>query len=149
MEQQIFPLLATTQKGDGTVLLQNHLDDFGLEKLLVPPSVASAPTPKPAAPAVPDAAAAPTPAPVAAAPQVYATAGTIFHKSRVPLRKWFWAIYLMATSKKGVSMRYLQNQLELGSYHTAGSMGHKIRQAMIQRDSLYNWAALLKQMKSS
>ena len=34
-------------------------------------------------------------------------------------------------------MRYLQNQLELGSYHTAGSMGHKIRQAMIQRDSLY------------
>ena len=69
--------------------------------------------------------------------QVYATAGTIFHKSRVPLRKWFWAIYLMATSKKGVSMRYLQNQLELGSYHTAGSMGHKIRQAIIQRDSLY------------
>ena len=69
--------------------------------------------------------------------QVYATAGTIFHKSRVPLRKWFWAIYLMATSKKGVSMLYLQNQLELGSYHTAWSMGHKIRQAMIQRDSLY------------
>ena len=69
--------------------------------------------------------------------QIYATAGTIFHKSRVPLRKWFWAIYLMATSKKGVSMLYLQNQLELGSYHTAWLIGHKIRQAMSQRDSIY------------
>jgi len=69
--------------------------------------------------------------------QIYATAGTIFHKSRVPLRKWFWAIYLMATSKKGVSMLYLQNQLGLGSYHTAWLIGHKIRQAMIQRDSMY------------
>ena len=39
MEQQMFPLLATAKNGDGTVLLQNHLGDFGLEKLLAPPSV--------------------------------------------------------------------------------------------------------------
>jgi len=31
----MFPLLATAKKGDGTVLLQNHLGDFGLEKLLL------------------------------------------------------------------------------------------------------------------
>jgi hypothetical protein len=43
----------------------------------------------------------------------------------------------MATSKKGVSMLYLQNQLGLGSYHTAWLIGHKIRQAMFQRDSSY------------
>jgi len=69
--------------------------------------------------------------------QIYVTAGTIFHKSRVPLRKWFWAIFLMATSKKGVSMLYLQKQLGIGSYRTAWLMGHKIRQAMIQRNGLY------------
>ena len=75
--------------------------------------------------------------------QIYPTAGTIFHKSRVPLRKWFWAIYLMATSKKGVSMLYLQNQLGLGSYHTAWLMGHKIRQAMAQRDSIYTLGGIV------
>jgi hypothetical protein len=69
--------------------------------------------------------------------QAYVTAGTIFDKSRVPLRKWFWAIFLMATSKKGVSMLYLQKQPALGSYRTAWLMGHKIRQAMIQRNDLY------------
>lgn len=69
--------------------------------------------------------------------QIYVTAGTIFHKSRVPLRKWFWAIFLMATSKKGVSMLHLQKQLGIKSYRTAWLMGHKIRQAMIQRNGLY------------
>lgn len=34
METQLYPLLTTTKSGDGTVLLQNHLGDFGLEKLL-------------------------------------------------------------------------------------------------------------------
>ena len=34
IEQQLYPLLFTASKGDGTVLLQNYLGDFGLEKLL-------------------------------------------------------------------------------------------------------------------
>ncbi|MCX7097170.1 MAG: hypothetical protein NTV43_04605 [Methylococcales bacterium] len=38
MEQQMFPLLATAKPGEGTVLLQNHLGNFGLEKLLAPPA---------------------------------------------------------------------------------------------------------------
>lgn len=33
--------------------------------------------------------------------QMSVTSGTIFHKSRLPLLKSFWAIFLMATSKKG------------------------------------------------
>ncbi|MGZ5006438.1 MAG: hypothetical protein ACXWFI_00880 [Methylobacter sp.] len=37
MEQQLFPLLSTAKSGDGSVLLQNHLGDFGLELLLNPP----------------------------------------------------------------------------------------------------------------
>ena len=44
MESQIYPLLNTSSKGDGTVLLQNHLGDFGLEKLLqAPPAIAPTP----------------------------------------------------------------------------------------------------------
>lgn len=65
------------------------------------------------------------------------TAGTIFHKSRQPLQKWFWAIFLMATSKKGISMLYLQKQLGIKSYRAAWMMGHKIRHAMIEREELY------------
>lgn len=65
------------------------------------------------------------------------TTGTIFHKSRIPLRKWFWAIFLMATSKKGISMLYLQKQLGIKSYRAAWLMGHKIRYAMLSRDALY------------
>ena len=61
-----------------------------------------------------------------------ATAGTIFHKSRTPLRKWFWAIFLMASSKKAVSMLYLQRQLGIRSYRAVWMMGHKIRQAMVE-----------------
>ncbi len=67
MEQQLFPLLITAKNGDGSVLLQNHLGDFGLELLLNPP-VAPVPAPAPApadvsiapvSPAVPVAAPAP------------------------------------------------------------------------------------------
>jgi hypothetical protein len=64
MEQQMFPLLATAKEGDGTVLLQNHLGDFGLEKLLAPPSVESAFAPAPASTAISTAAVAPASAPV-------------------------------------------------------------------------------------
>jgi len=39
MERQLFPLLNTSKNGDGSVLLQNHLGDFGLESLLNPPVV--------------------------------------------------------------------------------------------------------------
>ena len=69
--------------------------------------------------------------------QTSATVGTIFHKSHTPLRKWFWAIFLMATSSKGVSMRNLQKHLGMKNYRTVWLMGHKIRHAMIQREGLY------------
>jgi transposase-like protein len=69
--------------------------------------------------------------------QVSATAGTMFHRSHLPLQKWFWTIYLMAISPKGVSMRNLQKHLGIRSYRTAWLMGHKIRRAMMQRDDLY------------
>ncbi len=63
MEQQLFPLLNTAKNGDGSVLLQNHLGDFGLE-LLLNPSVTPVPVPADAAtaPVAPVAEASPVPA---------------------------------------------------------------------------------------
>ncbi|MGZ8193480.1 MAG: hypothetical protein ACXWTW_08015 [Methylobacter sp.] len=43
MERQLYPLLRTEKRGNGTVLLQNHLGDFGLEALLKPAIATSAP----------------------------------------------------------------------------------------------------------
>ena len=69
--------------------------------------------------------------------QASLTSGTIFHKTRILITKWFWFIFFIATSKKGISMLYLQEQLRI-SYNTAWSMGHKIRKAMAVRNALYD-----------
>lgn len=51
MERQMYPLLATAENGNGTVLLQNHLGDFGLEQMLnVPPATDVKPVEVAAAP---------------------------------------------------------------------------------------------------
>ena len=75
--------------------------------------------------------------------QVSLTAGTIFHKTRVPLRKWFWMIYLMGHQKSGISMMSLQSMLEIKTYKTVWLMGHKIRHAMAHRDAYYKLAGLV------
>ena len=55
--------------------------------------------------------------------------GTIFEKTRTSLRKWFWAIFLVAQDKRGVSARLISEQLSV-CYVTAWTMLHKIRKAM-------------------
>jgi transposase-like protein len=57
------------------------------------------------------------------------TTGTVFHDSHLPLTKWFLAIYLICSAKKGVSAKQLQRQLST-SYKTAWYMAHRIRLAM-------------------
>jgi len=75
--------------------------------------------------------------------QVSLTAGTIFHGTRTPLRKWFWMIFLMARPKSGLSMLSLQRMLKIKSYKTVWLMGHKIRKAMGDRDAPYKLAGLV------
>jgi hypothetical protein len=58
------------------------------------------------------------------------TVGTIFEDSKVPLRKWLVAWYMLCTSKKGVSALQIQRMLHLGSYHTAWLMMRRIRRAL-------------------
>ena len=62
--------------------------------------------------------------------QYSVTVGTIFHDSHLPLVKWFLAIYMICSAKKGVSAKQLQRELEIGSYKTAWYMAHRIRLAM-------------------
>ncbi len=51
------------------------------------------------------------------------------HDSHLPLRKWFVAIYLMCTAKKGISAKQLQENLGT-TYRTAWHLCHRIRNAM-------------------
>ena len=68
--------------------------------------------------------------------QTSLTAHTIFHKSHLPLWKWFWAIYLIGTDRRGISGKLLERLLEI-PYSTAWTLLHKIRNAMEDRDSRY------------
>jgi transposase-like protein len=66
--------------------------------------------------------------------QTSVTAGTVMHGTRVPLRLWFWAAYLVATHHPGISAVQLQRQLGLRRYQTAWLMLHKLRRAMVAPD---------------
>lgn len=59
------------------------------------------------------------------------TADTIFHKSDTPLRSWFHAIFLMASTKTGISAKQLQRELGV-TYKTAWRMFTQIRKLMFE-----------------
>jgi transposase-like protein len=63
-------------------------------------------------------------------------AGTIFEQTKTGLARWFLAIYLVTSSKGGISAMELQRQMGFGSYQTAWSWLHKIRKAMVAPDRL-------------
>src|SRR6266850_1116621 len=55
--------------------------------------------------------------------------GTVFGESKLPLRKWFIAIYLLSTSSKGISSVKLAEQVGV-TQKTGWFMDHRIRKAM-------------------
>lgn len=55
--------------------------------------------------------------------------GTVFESSHIPLHKWFQAVHLMCSSKKGISSHQLHRVLEI-KYQSAWFMSHRIREAM-------------------
>jgi len=65
---------------------------------------------------------------------VHPTAGTIFHKSPTPLSTWFYAIYLMASTRCGISAKQIQRETGV-TYKTAWRMFKQIRTMLDERDS--------------
>ncbi len=61
--------------------------------------------------------------------QLSPTAGTILHKSSTPLRDWFYAVYLMASTRTGISAKQLERELGV-TYKTAWRMFTQIRKLM-------------------
>lgn len=64
---------------------------------------------------------------------VFPTSGTIFHKSPTPLRLWFYAMFLMASTRCGISAKQLERTLGV-TYKTAWRMFKQIR-LLMEEDS--------------
>lgn len=64
---------------------------------------------------------------------IHPTADTIFHKSTTPLTLWFYAIYLMASTRAGISAKQLERELGV-TYKTAWRMFHQIRKMMADNE---------------
>lgn len=61
--------------------------------------------------------------------QLYPTAGTVFEKTRTSLVNWFYVIYLMTSTRNGVSVKEIERQIGV-TYKCAHRMGHQIRKLM-------------------
>jgi len=68
--------------------------------------------------------------------QTSVRAGTLFHRSHLPLLKWFWAIYFIGSDKGSISALRLSKLIEV-NWRTARLILSKVREAMGHRDSLY------------
>ena len=62
------------------------------------------------------------------------TAGTIMHRSHLPLKTWLMAVHIVTSHSNGISALQLQAQLGLGSYKSAWLLLHKLRRAMVDPD---------------
>ena len=66
--------------------------------------------------------------------QASVTAGTVLHRTHMPLTRWFLAFYFVSQDKRGVSAVWLMSMLGT-TYKTAWYMLMRIRVAMGQRDN--------------
>jgi transposase-like protein/ribosomal protein L37AE/L43A len=64
---------------------------------------------------------------------IHPTAGTIFEKSSTSLHLWFYGIFLMSSTRCGISAKQLERELGV-TYKTAWRMFNKIRSLLVQDD---------------
>ena len=64
---------------------------------------------------------------------LHPTAGTIFHKSSTSLHLWFYAMYLMASTRCGLSAKQLEREIGV-TYKTAWRMLNLIRNQLMEQD---------------
>jgi transposase len=65
--------------------------------------------------------------------QIYPTKGTIFEKSTTSLQLWFYAMYLVASTRCGISAKQLERELGV-TYKTAWRIMNKIRNDLMNED---------------
>jgi hypothetical protein len=65
---------------------------------------------------------------------IYPCVGTIFEKSRTKLTHWFFAMYLMTSTRHGVAAKELERQIGC-TYKTAWRLAHELRKLMAQADN--------------
>ena len=63
--------------------------------------------------------------------------GTIFENTKISLVKWFMAMYLLSSHKKGVSSHQVARDIEV-TQKTAWFMLHKIRTLFSQKEEMFN-----------
>lgn len=61
--------------------------------------------------------------------QFTVTVGTVFERSHIPLNKWLMALFLLVSSKKGMSTHQMHRMLGV-SYKSTWFMTHRLREAM-------------------
>jgi transposase len=66
---------------------------------------------------------------------VHPTAGTIFHKSSTSLKLWFYALYLITSTRCGISAKQLERELGV-TYKTAWRMFNVIRNSLMAEDGI-------------
>ena len=64
---------------------------------------------------------------------IHPTAGTIFHKSSTSLHLWFYAAYLMSSTRCGISAKQLEREIGV-NYKTAWRMMNRIRNKLMADD---------------
>ena len=64
---------------------------------------------------------------------LHPTAGTVFHKSSTSLHLWFYAMYIMSSTRCGVSAKQLERELGV-TYKTAWRMFTLIRNELMAQD---------------
>lgn len=64
---------------------------------------------------------------------LHPTAGTIYHRSATSLHLWFYAAYLMTSTRCGISAKQLERELGVG-YKTAWRMSNLIRNQLMSQD---------------
>lgn len=66
--------------------------------------------------------------------QTSLTAGTVMHRTKMPLTAWFYGAYLASTLTPGISALQFQKQLGIANYEAAFHLLHKLRSAMVDPD---------------
>lgn len=74
--------------------------------------------------------------------QTSVTSGTLFHATKLPLTKWFWSIYWVASDKGGISALRLSKLIGV-TWRSAYRILQRLRKAMGNQDSIYRLTQII------